>query len=214
MMVPGFFAGWHTYACARSRFDEQVVLLGRAWVNEATVGRWSRVRGRLSTCTIGAFCSIAEQAVVGGLGRHPTDQVSSHSAFCMSPEHLYPQRSLAGESRFTGMVPPTTLGNDVWVAFRGMVLNGVTVGDGAIIAAGAVVTRDVPPYAIVAGVPARVVRYRFEDPELRAALSASRWWEWPAERLVHIGDAFDQGHSLTLPRWQAIVDRSVTAPPK
>ena len=187
------------------------MLLSQAWVSESTVGRWSRIRGRLSACSVGAFCSIAEQAVVGGLGRHPTDQVSSHSAFYMDPEHLAPQRSLAGAARFTGAVPATTVGNDVWIAFRAMVLNGVSVGDGAVVAAGAVVTRDVPPYAVVAGVPARVIRYRFEDPDLRAALSASRWWDWSAERLVHISHAFDQDRPLTLEVWRDIVARVATA---
>ncbi|WP_269799630.1 CatB-related O-acetyltransferase [Geodermatophilus chilensis] len=73
-----------------------------------------------------------------------------------------------------------TIGNDVWIGNRVTILRGVHVGDGAVLAAGAVVTRDVPPYAIVGGVPARLIRWRFPEP-IREALARSQWWTWPDE---------------------------------
>ena len=77
----------------------------------------------------------------------------------------------------------TTIGNDVWTGWDSMILPGVTVGDGAIVATRAVVTRDVPPYAVVAGNPARVVRMRVEPDDI-ARLLRIRWWEWDAEKIT------------------------------
>ena len=71
-----------------------------------------------------------------------------------------------------------TIGNDVWIGSGAMILSGVTIGDGAVVAARAVVTKDVPPYAIVAGNPARLVRYRFDEATIAALLEAA-WWELP-----------------------------------
>jgi acetyltransferase-like isoleucine patch superfamily enzyme len=210
--VAGFHAGRRTYACPSSTMAEHVQLLNTAWIWRSSIGRFSRVHGRISECDVGAFCSIAEHAVVGGLGRHPTDQVSTHASFYASAAHLAPQRPLSGHEAFHGAVARTRIGNDVWIAYQTTILNGVTIGDGAVVATGAVVTRDVPAYAIVAGVPARVVRWRFEDGNLREALAASRWWEWPEERLRVIAACFDQEQPLTLARWQEVMARAQAQP--
>lgn len=74
------------------------------------------------------------------------------------------------------------VGNDVWIGYEAVVMAGVTIGDGAIVASRAVVTCDVPPYAIVGGVPAKVIKYRF-DPATVESLLAIKWWEWPAETI-------------------------------
>lgn len=76
----------------------------------------------------------------------------------------------------------TIVGSDVWTTENCLILPGVTIGDGAIVAAGAVVTKDVPPYAIVGGNPAKLIRYRFTDEQI-AALLDIRWWEWPDARV-------------------------------
>ena len=75
------------------------------------------------------------------------------------------------------------VGNDVWIGYETVVLSGVTIGDGAIIGTRAVVTKDVPPYTIIGGVPARPIRKRFDDRTI-AALLALRWWDWPRERIA------------------------------
>ena len=75
------------------------------------------------------------------------------------------------------------IGNDVWIGYDAVVLAGVTVGDGAIIAARAVVTKDVPPYTIVGGVPARSIRRRFSDSEIDQLLEL-KWWDWPEEKIA------------------------------
>ncbi|MGB3388836.1 MAG: CatB-related O-acetyltransferase [Pseudaminobacter sp.] len=82
----------------------------------------------------------------------------------------------------------TIVGNDVWIGMEALVMPGVTIGDGAIIAARSVVTRDVPPYAIVAGNPAKIVKVRF-DAETVERLLAVAWWNWPADKVTRNLDA-------------------------
>lgn len=131
---------------------------------------------------IGKYSAIALGAVVG-LSEHPIHHISSHGFTCspdpyrvygeirVPPERLRPHKSYRGR---------TIVGNDVWIGRNAIVLDGVKIGDGAVVAAGAVVTKDVPPYAIVGGVPARVIRYRF-DPKTCERLLRSRWWDYPQE---------------------------------
>lgn len=84
------------------------------------------------------------------------------------------------------------IGNDVWIGYEAVILAGVTIGDGAIIGTRAVVTKDVPPYTIVGGVPAKPIRKRFPDDTI-AALLALRWWNWPEERIAGCLDAIQSG---------------------
>ena len=84
------------------------------------------------------------------------------------------------------------IGNDVWIGYESLILAGVTVGDGAIIAARAVVTKDVPPYTIVGGVPAKPIRKRFDDDTI-AALEKLRWWDWDEERIRENLSAIQNG---------------------
>lgn len=84
---------------------------------------------------------------------------------------------------------PTIIGNDVGILYNAMVLSGVKVGDGAIIGAGAVVTKDVPPYAIVAGNPARIIKYRFSEEQIKALLKI-RWWDWSIKELIEFKEYF------------------------
>ena len=86
-------------------------------------------------------------------------------------------------------VQPVTIGCDVWIGMNCIVMDGVTIGDGAIVAAGAVVTKDVPPFAVVGGVPAKVLKYRFA-PEIIARLLDVKWWNLPDEEITRIKDLF------------------------
>jgi acetyltransferase-like isoleucine patch superfamily enzyme len=128
---------------------------------------------------IGSFCSIADGVQIHGETHHANDRAST-----------YPFRArlqgLAEPARGKGKV---VIGNDVWIGSRAIILSNLQIGDGAVIGAGAIVTKDVPPYAIVAGNPARLIRYRF-DPQTIAALSAIGWWEWPDEKVVAELDYF------------------------
>ena len=127
--------------------------------------------------TFGSFCAMAARIAVNPFN-HPTNWLSIHEfqfrsdSYGWVPEYLEIERL----SRTPDMFQQVHFGNDIWVGNNANVLGGVTVGDGAVIAAGAVVTTDVPPYAIVAGVPATVKRFRFAD-KIIERLLGSKWWE-------------------------------------
>lgn len=131
--------------------------------------------------TVGRYCSIAETARTI-THNHPTNTRSTSGLF------FHPAFGLVPANRAT--TTTLTIGNDVWIGHNAIVLPAVNViGDGAVIGAGAVVSRDVPPYAIVVGHPGRVVGYRFGEATIRDLL-ASRWWERSLEELLPELDRF------------------------
>lgn len=125
---------------------------------------------------IGAFCSIADEVVIFGGGEHRPDWVTTF------PLRIAFGDPLAGCDGHPATKGPTRIGNDVWIAHGATILSGVSVGDGAIIGARAVVTRDVAPYAVVAGNPARQIKSRFTVEQVDA-LVRIRWWDWPIEKI-------------------------------
>ena len=138
---------------------------------------------------IGKFCSISSHVRINP-GNHPTDRVAmNHFTYRSSAYGLGGDDPAFFDWRRS---QPVTLGNDVWLGHGAVVLPGVTMGDGSVAGAGAIVTKDVPPFAIVVGNPARVLRYRFE-PAVIAALQRIAWWDWPHERL---GDAMEDFRTL------------------
>jgi acetyltransferase-like isoleucine patch superfamily enzyme len=125
---------------------------------------------------VGAFCAIDNEARIHGGGEHVITRAASFPLNAM----LFDRgKRNAIDDRETG---PTVIGNDVWIGKGATVLTGLTVGDGAVIGTRAVVTKSVPPYAIVVGNPARILRYRF-DAEIRDRLLALRWWDWSDEEI-------------------------------
>jgi acetyltransferase-like isoleucine patch superfamily enzyme len=144
--------------------------------------------------TIGAFCSLAAGVKILCDGQHDTEAATT---FPIEPRLLKRPLSRPNAGRKRGVV----IGNDVWIGMDAVILPGVAIGDGAVIGANAVVTKDVPPYAVVGGVPAKVMRYRFPKDTI-ARLLALRWWDWSddeikaeADALVGPIDAFLARHS-------------------
>jgi acetyltransferase-like isoleucine patch superfamily enzyme len=133
--------------------------------------------GSEACVSIGKFCSIAKDIRIITGGIHPTDWVST-----------YPFRvkfNLPG--KYKDGIPSTKgdiiIGNDVWIGTGATILSGVKIGDGAVIAAGAVVTKDIPDYALVGGVPAHIIRYRFNSEQI-SKLKNIQWWNWDIERII------------------------------
>ena len=91
----------------------------------------------------------------------------------------------------------TVIGNDVWIGYEAVIMSGVTIGDGAIIGTRAVVTKDVPPYTIVGGIPAKPIRKRFDDATIEK-LEAMRWWDWEEEKVKRNISAIQSGDITAL----------------
>lgn len=132
--------------------------------------------GRNSTiinATIGKFCSISWNVTVGAT-KHYTDRISTHAfpyiinyGFCDKDDKI---------------IEPVIVGNDVWIGANAIIMPNIRIGSGSVIGANSVVTKDVPPYSIVVGNPAKVLRFRFNDAKIEEILNLE-WWDWDKEEL-------------------------------
>ena len=167
-----------------SRFELPCVIQADlAPMNRITVGAFTGIDGgRLGHCSIGRYCSIAPGVDIAS-DQHPTDWFSTSMIQYVSNVHGWGDWLLAqGEAYCEPVVSfnsnsPVEIANDVWIGKNAIVKSGVKIGNGAIVAAGAVVVRDVPPYAIVAGVPGVIKRFRFSN-EVIDRLLRLEWWRY------------------------------------
>lgn len=145
--------------------------------------------------SIGKYCSIASDCKIIA-GNHPTSEfVTTHPAFysknrtagrCYVSTNKFDEFKFADKKRTMFVI----IGNDVWIASGSKILAGVSIGDGAIIAAGSMVTHDVPPYAIVGGIPAKIIKYRFHDGDIKWLLSF-KWWNKDQKWIEKNADLFE-----------------------
>ena len=140
---------------------------------------------------IGKFCSIACGAkFLFNSANHTLSSLSTYPFPLFFEEWNLDKKSVADAWDNKGDI---IVGNDVWIGFEAVVLSGVTIGDGAIISTRAVVTKDVPPYTIVGGVPATPIRKRFPDKTIDMLLQM-QWWNWPKNRIAANIDAIKSGN--------------------
>lgn len=157
-----------------------------ATIVDSLIGRYTYTcyDDEIVNCEIGQFCSISDEVVIGG-AEHPINWVSTSPVF-QNVKHSGPKKKFS-EFDFEG-IKKTVIGNDVWIGRRAIIKAGVTVGDGAVIGSGSVVTKDIPPYAIVGGVPAKILKYRFGEETIKELLQ-SEWWNMRdevIERYAHL----------------------------
>lgn len=146
-----------------------------------TIGEWTYGSPRVldwgegSRLVIGRFCSIAEGVTFLLGGEHRTDWITTYPFSALFERAA----GFRGHPMSRGDI---VLGNDVWLGFKSLVRSGVRIGNGAVVGAASVVTRDVAPYSIVAGNPARHIRFRFAEADI-ATLEGLAWWDWPIDKI-------------------------------
>ncbi|MGX5844093.1 DapH/DapD/GlmU-related protein [Mesorhizobium sp. ArgA1] len=167
-------------ACKLGRYasiGERVVL------REVNVGDFSYFERHAEAIytTIGKFCSIAANSRINAL-EHPIERLTQHK-LSYRPNEYFRWLGVDAAFRERRQAKAVSIGNDVWIGHGAVIMPGISIGNGAIVGANAVVTRDVPAYAIVAGVPAKQLRRRF-SPEIAARIENLAWWDWPPEKLA------------------------------
>ncbi len=154
----------------------------RVVLREVAVGDFSYFERHAEAiyATIGKFCSIAANSRINAL-EHPMERLTTHKV-SYRPNEYFRYLGVDQPFRERRRAKHVMIGHDVWIGHGAVVLPGVTIGNGAVVGANAVVTRDVPAFTIVAGLPAQPLRPRFA-PEIAARIEALSWWDWPLERL-------------------------------
>jgi acetyltransferase-like isoleucine patch superfamily enzyme len=166
-------------------------LLGIVKVDNYTSvwGPGTSIISHLNPITIGKFCSIA---------RYVSVQESNHDIKKLSSYHFTSNIFKGNVSSDLISKGPIHIGNDVWIGAHSIVLSGVTIGNGAVIGAGSLVTADVPPYAIMGGNPARVIRYRFSQ-EIIQRVEQLNWWDWSLDKILANKELFEMDIENGLP---------------
>lgn len=202
-----YIKGWLRYLCQKNvsafslidghTFIDPLAKINRgAKILDSSIGRYSYIgpNSLVSGSEIGAFCSISWNVEIG-LANHTLDFLSTSPIFTEvhnGTGHSWIDKDIACTEREKG----TMIGNDVWIGTGAKVMRGVTIGDGAVIAAGAVVTKDVAPYAIVGGIPARFIKFRFPTEQIKQ-IRDLKWWEWPEEKLKESITLFQTDNATT-----------------
>lgn len=168
----------------KTRIQRFVVL------RKCTLGNYSYIgyKSNIYHAEIGKFCSISKEVCIG-LPSHPINFLSTSPIFVNRINGT--GYSWTNQDLFDPMPKKVMIGHDVWIGMKSTIMGGVHVGNGAVIAAHSVVTRDVPPYAIVGGVPAKIIKYRFSE-GIIARLLQSEWWNHPDDFLKKKIIAFQQ----------------------
>jgi acetyltransferase-like isoleucine patch superfamily enzyme len=166
-----------------SKLGKHVKIFSSSQISSTIVADFTYISSGsiISDTEIGSFCSIGPN-VLCNIGKHPIHLVSTYPGF---------YSKLPAGSKFFGIEFPfeekskVYIGSDVWIGARAIILSGIKIGNGAIIGAGSIVTKDVPPYAIVVGSPAKIIKYRFSE-DIIERLLVTKWWDLSETKLKSI----------------------------
>lgn len=174
------------------KIDPTAKVCQRSNLINVEMGRYSYIgaSSSLNNVSIGSFCSIASYCAIGG-GSHPVEFVSTSPVF-LAGKNVFGVNFSSVSFENSKSV---SIGNDVWIGESCFIKDGINVGNGAVVGSHSVVTHDIPSYAIVAGVPARILRYRF-DQETIDALNRSQWWDWSESLLRKYASYFNDPDAL------------------
>ena len=161
-------------------FGNFVKVYEGTFIANAKVGAYTYIGGncKVQYASIGKFCSIGPNVQIG-LGFHPTHLISTYPGFYSDKASGAYSFNVIPDFLEHGKI---SIGNDVWIGEGALVLDGVSIGNGAVIGARAIVTKDIPDFAIVAGVPAKIIKYRFSKKEIKV-INDSKWWNWSHKQL-------------------------------
>lgn len=166
-----------------SVLDQEVTILKHCKVGSCKIGKGTYVGAKsvIERSEIGPFTSIGSE-VMCGMGSHPLNFISTYPGFYSKNAS---GSKWLGVEHETAEFEPVKIGADVWIGARALIMGNVNIGHGAVIAAGAIVTKDIPPFAIVGGIPAKIIRYRFNPDTIKLILE-SNWWNNSFETLSKV----------------------------
>lgn len=180
-------------------FEPPARINNATFKGESFIGAYSYcTEGLFNEVVLGRYCSVAKGVNVGQFD-HPVDWLSTNPFQYQRPFKIFVGENFKYKEEYNSLIPRhdlqklardslnrrTIIGNDVWIGFGAIIISGVSIGDGAVVAAGAVVTKDVPPYAIVGGVPARILKMRFPA-DIISSLVSTHWWRYSPWQLKEI----------------------------
>lgn len=178
-------------AIRNSEIDKRASIGNGAQIVDCVIGKYTYIfESKVIFANIGCFCSIAADCTIGG-GSHPIQWVSTSPTFYAGKNSLHKNFSQNNYDEYQR----TIIGNDVWIGSKCLIKGGVTIGDGAIVGMGSVVTHDIPAYEIWAGNPAHFIKKRFSE-ETIEKLVRIQWWDYDDSTLEKLGNLFNDPKKL------------------
>ncbi|MEZ8107294.1 CatB-related O-acetyltransferase [Vibrio cortegadensis] len=187
--------------CRASKFEGYNSIGEDNNLTDVSIGRGSYTghNVRLSSVKIGRFSSIAS-GVKNTTGNHPTSKyISTHPAFFSQGKaagFTFSEKQLFNELNRLNNEYLVEIGNDVWIGEDVLILDGIKIGNGSIIGARSLVTKDIPPYSICVGTPAKVIKFRFKEKEIRN-IESKKWWKWDFNKLKENSTKFSDIENFT-----------------
>ncbi len=175
-----------SYIVNEAILGNEVIIKKNVYLNTSLnkIGNYTYIGANTSVyncASIGNYCSISHGVKIG-LENHALDHIGTSPVFYSHTRKWLKESTIERDK-------PVTIGHDVLISANAMILSGVSIGTGAVVGAGAFVNKDVPPYAIVAGMPAKIIRYRFDDETIEKIMK-TEWWLRNKKELIGLSDVF------------------------